>query len=377
MMLNIPCGRRGQFLNQRMSYLKFKLKNTSVVVAGETAPIAPDYAAASIISRLELYHGSNLLEQVHEYGMLYNLWLDISGSAEAHKHTGSMLEGMNASTERTGESLASGADSVYCIPLLSGIVGTLQSKYLPTGDMNGGDLRLELTLANAADGVVGSGNAAAARSWQVSDVELMLEYVELNSEAAKMISAQNAGGYMISFDSFANYASTVEQGATNMNTLIPARYSSLKTLFTVFRTQETIGKSTSTTISGRVNPFVSQGQWYYSIGGKNVPSTPVKTDTEAFAELSKALHIFGTIESTSMIKKSTWTATAGTYLVATDLETMAHKSKLTESGINTLSANTHLIGQFAGSTNKAVRVDTFAHYDGILIIQNGLCSVQF
>ena len=30
-LLNIPCGRRGQYLNHRMSYLKFKVTNTAAV----------------------------------------------------------------------------------------------------------------------------------------------------------------------------------------------------------------------------------------------------------------------------------------------------------------------------------------------------------
>ena len=70
---------------------------------------------------------------------------------------------------------------------------------------------------------------------------------------------------------------------------------------------------------------------------------------------------------------------AGPYIVAADLETLAHKSKLTESGINTLSANTHLIIQFRGTNELAASlwVDTFAHYDAILLIQDGVCSVQF
>ncbi len=74
----------------------------------------------------------------------------------------------------------------------------------------------------------------------MSDVELMLEYVELNLEAARIISAQNTGGYAINFDSFADYASTVAAGK-NANILIPARYSSLKMLFPIFRPSTDIG----------------------------------------------------------------------------------------------------------------------------------------
>jgi hypothetical protein len=80
-----------------------------------------------------------------------------------------------------------------------------------------------------------------------------------------------------------------------------------------------------------------------------------------------------------MIQRINWIAEAGTYIVAADLETLAHKSKLTESGINTLSANTHLIMQLFGANDvtAALRVDSFAHFDGLLIILNGVCTVQF
>jgi hypothetical protein len=368
-----------------MSYLKFRVTNTSAITAGEVtggkqATIAPDYSVSSLISRLEIYHGSNLLEQIHEYGLLHTLWTDMTGCSDAHLTTGNVLEGMGTSV-RVGENLTIGNSRVYAIPLLSGIIGCMQSKYLPTGDMSAGDLRVEITLTNNNNGIVVSQEASTAgtKSWKVSEVELMLEYVELNSSAAQMISSQNAGGYAISFDSFANYASTVASGGKNANILIPARYSSLKTLFSIFRIQDNINKDTEKSISARANPITDDGQWYYSIGGKNVPSTPVKSNTEAYAEMSKALHAFGAVDHTSMIQRSTWIADSGTYVIAADLETLAHKSKLTESGINTLSANTHLIMQFGGTNGlaAAVRVDTFAHYDAILLIQNGVCSVQF
>jgi hypothetical protein len=108
--------------------------------------------------------------------------------------------------------------------------------------MSGIDLRLEITLANVGDGVHTTGRSSTRIfGWTVGSVELMLEYVELNSEAYGMISSQNARGYMISFISFVNYASTVDVGATNTNIFIPARYSSLKTLFSIYRIQSNIG----------------------------------------------------------------------------------------------------------------------------------------
>jgi hypothetical protein len=103
----------------------------------------------------------------------------------------------------------------------------------------------------------------------------------------------------------------------------------------------------------------------------------VKTNTEAAAELCKALHAFGAQSHTSHITRATWTqAQDGTYVIAADLESLPHKSKLSESGVNKLSTNTYLIGQHTATTENHT-IHTFAHYDGILVCQNGLCSVQF
>ena len=114
----------------------------------------------------------------------------MTGCTDARTTNGNVIEGMST-TVRISEGLTVGSSRYYAIPLLSGIIGCTQSKYLPTGDMSAGDLRVEITLAINNDGVTSSttDTTAGAKTWTVSDAELMLEYVELNSEAARMISA--------------------------------------------------------------------------------------------------------------------------------------------------------------------------------------------
>jgi hypothetical protein len=241
--------------------------------------------------------------------------------------------------------------------------------------MTAGDLWLEMTLAEVVPGVVGAG---AVPKYTVSEVELMLEYIDLASNAARMVSQSNAGGYIISFDSFANVASSLEVGAAGMNILIPARYSSLKTLFTIVRETAKITTHTAASISGRTNLFGDGGCWYYNIGGKDIPSTPMKTNTEAAGEFVKALHAFGAQSHTSMFTCPSWIhARDGIYIIGADLERLPHKSKLSESGVDTLSTNTYLIGQFPAQTAQDQTIHTWGHFDGILVIQNGLASVQF
>ena len=89
---------------------------------------------------------------------------------------------------------------------------------------------------------------------------------------------------------------------------------------------------------------------------KEYPIDPVKTNTEAVAKLSKSLHAFGAQSHTSLITRATWIADEGTYLISADLESQPHKSKLSESGVNTLSTNTYLIGQFKVVLAKALNV---------------------
>ena len=372
MMFTIPCGRMGQFLNQKMSYLQFKLENKTNV-AGKTTQF--DFSASSIISTIEVYHGSNLLESIREYNVLHTMWEDMIGDEDNLKNTGSVLAGVHETTDRTGAVIAINSKISVAIPIVSGVIGVLASKFLPVGDMTAGDLRVEITLATAADGMVSTD--ANAVDWRVADPKLQLEYIELNSEAARMISQQNAGGYVISSESYANYANTVPAAVSNANVLIPARYSSLKTLFTVFRPQANIGSPNSKTVSSRANPFTGSWGAYYSIGGKNIPSTPISDTTEAYAELCKSLHSFGAVSASSLLNKSVYTAAAGGFVLAQDLETQSHRSRVSEQGVNTLSSNVHLVAQFGGGLAAALRVDTFGHYDFVVLIQGGVAIVRF
>ncbi len=68
---------------------------------------------------------------------------------------------------------------------------------------------------------------------------------------------------------------------------------SLKTVFTIVRNSDNLANYAKKSLSARLNLFGETGRWYFSIGGKNIPSTLVKTSTEAAAELCKALHAFG------------------------------------------------------------------------------------
>eukprot|EP00873_Tetraselmis_striata_P013010 jgi/Tetstr1/433274/TSEL_022562.t1 len=335
-LINIPCGRRGHYLNTRMSYLRFSVKNKDTANTFQ-----PDYTAASFIQSLSVYHGANLLEQIHEYNALFHLFMDLQGSFEELIGAGNILYGTSGTTKREGATLAADSTTYFCIPLMSGIIGGLQSKYLPTGAMTGGDLRLELTLAATNAAVEGT-----APDWEIGNVELQLEVVEVTSEVDRMIQQTNPR-YVISYESFANYTNSIESAEGQISKLIPARFSSLKTLYTIFRKQTDLTADASKSVTSR--PTCGLKNWYYSVSGENIPQTPVRENVESFAELQKALHVFGSADNNSTFTLANYTGAAGgsadnAFAIGQNLEVLSHKSTLTESGKNTLNTNCYLLG---------------------------------
>eukprot|EP00873_Tetraselmis_striata_P035333 jgi/Tetstr1/455597/TSEL_042409.t1 len=367
-LINIPCGRRGHYLNTRMSYLRFSVKNKDTANTFQ-----PDYTAASFIQSLSLYHGANLLEQIHEYNALFHLFMDLQGSFEELIGAGNILYGTSGTTKREGATLAAASTTYFCIPLMSGIIGGLQSKYLPTGAMTGGDLRLELTLAATNAAVVGT-----APDWEIGNVELQLEFVEVTSEVDRMIQQANPR-YVISYESFANYTNSIESAEGQINKLIPARFSSLKTLYTIFRKQTDLTAAASKSVTSR--PTCGLKNWYYSVSGENIPQTPVRENVESFAELQKALHVFGSADNNSIFSLANYTGTAGgsadnAFAIGQNLEVLSHKSTLTESGKNTLNTNCYLLGSVT-TGSAAYQISTYAHFDAVLIIENGVATSAF
>ena len=72
---------------------------------------------------------------------------------------------------------------------------------------------------------------------------------------------------------------------------------------------------------------------------------------------------------------NTNSATRCSFAIGQKFETLSHKSSLAESGKNTLNTNCYLLGTVAGA--KDLLISTWAHYDGVLVIENGVASSAF
>jgi hypothetical protein len=69
--------------------------------------------------------GGGVLEHIEEYNALFHALVDVSGDANQVTYACTIAEGFNQ--EINGD-----APRVFCIPLMSVVVGSIQHKYLPS-----------------------------------------------------------------------------------------------------------------------------------------------------------------------------------------------------------------------------------------------------
>ena len=345
----LPTGRKGTWLDQSQSYLKFSVQfaSTNGSAAGSTG-VYLDNTAYSFFQRCDIYHSSNLLETINEYGQLANFLLDTSLTA-SDKAGLSPLIGSNADTifanliapaintaivplrqagDRSGQTfpsvnlgapalISTGIPYTFCLPMLSGVIGVNASKMLPVGKL-ASPLRVELYLS-ANDDAIYYGTAAAGAVWQLINVEFCACYVEIQDDSLDLIS--NDETQYISTTTY-RQASTYLPAATSgeFTTLLPFRAASITALYARFRNYgsatQGVNASAAYRKSSSINPNLSY--FYFRIGSSLYPNKPiyltngslVGTGAEAYGELLKSFHALSSSIGNSAINFQSYNVAA-------------------------------------------------------------------
>ena len=348
-----PTGRKGTWLDQSQSYLKFSVQfaATANVNVGGTG-IYLDNSAYSFIQRMDIYNSSNLLETINEYGQLANFLMDTS-LTQSDKAGLSTLIGTNATTSNTilvnttptavfaqnqvvsalssnlqtagdrsglscaavivGNGIGTAIPYTFSLPLLSGVIGINASKMLPVGKLHA-PIRVEMYLA-ANDDAIYYGLAGAGAIWQLVNVEFCACYVEIQDDSLDTNLAPGEQEY-ISTTTY-RQASTYMPAATSgeFTTLLPFRAASITALYARFRPFGTAIQGANATAAYRkgasINPNLSF--YYFRIGSSVYPNKPVYlingslvgTGAEGYGELLKSFHaLSSTIGNTALTYNS-------------------------------------------------------------------------
>ena len=193
--------------------LRFTINNTAVAAN----LMSLDYNAGAIIKRLRIFHNSQLLEDCDNYNRLRQIITDVSQSPVNSSTISSVLEGtpvsgitntvqsLNIVPETVALSIAGQTSKTYQVQLVSGLIGSLAVKSLPTHAMSSGPLRIEIELetensailSQPADPAAAPPVVARPASWTISDVSLRATYVQVSSAAQALIDQAVGGRYMV------------------------------------------------------------------------------------------------------------------------------------------------------------------------------------
>ena len=294
--------------------------------------------AHGLIFKLQVYHGSNLLETIENYNTLSKMLFDLQVSTPQSNGKYSILAGTSteyASAVIAQNATANGSDLTttqalanslktsfnalrnsskyinmgrrlnnygtaiaidgtvsldFCIPLIS-IIGSLSPKFTPLFACKSAPIRLELTLVTDPLQAICSHVALATdgNDMVVDQIEFIASMMELSDSAISIINS-NTGGRPLqyTFQDWRNYrwASSVPDAVTNLSMPIPAKYASLKALFIASKRTNTSGALT-------FNPFPAEKaflqQYQFRIGAELYPSKPPTFVSDFFSETLKAI----------------------------------------------------------------------------------------
>ena len=397
---NIPTG-YNNLMSAKDSVFKFNFNCKAPAAIPTTVSFLNRCGAFGCIQRLRIFHGSVLLSDIDNYNVLMDLLINAQLSTDIVGGKFSILCGtgintgynMLAPTHTYRPVLANDAEFSLpvCLPLMS--ILTLSNNYVPLFAMMGSPIRIEIQLVSSLLQVVGCNNGQVIPSVTrkfVDNVELICNIMELSDSGMSIIknAIGNAPLQWVTQD-YRNYAfnAALQNAVTQVSVPISAKFNSLNSLFFTFRTQA--NASGLATFSATESCNYNLAEYFFRIGSKTLPYKPPNTYPEMFSELLRAIgsvsdvNMESNISYTSFVKvlpdATAATSVYGSFYVGIDLESYSSAPLDTVySGLNTSTDDIFANFRFnanAGAPN--VRIDTFAMYDVLILIENGQCQVQY
>jgi hypothetical protein len=383
-----------------------------------------------LIQRIRIYHGSNLIEDQDNYGLLAKMLFDLQVPTDSAygkynilagtrndlitpnsatsliatypcDSAAHILECINAKTVASSSNqINSGASlgvlgantastpTTYCLNLIS-LVGSLcSSNYLPLFACTSAPLRVEIQLVSNPENCLAS--TTALSSVTLNNVEYIANFMELSDEAMGVING-SLGGQPLQFalQGYRNYGysySLPQNTNTQVNMPIPAKFSSLKSFMITVRDKQLGGLT--------FFPFSSVTcgitQYYFRVGSQIVPSKAPATVPEYFSEVLKAMGSMSDLAyqpsielasysmSASAVLDAAGTTNSGSFYIGLDLENYPNATKDTMfAGYNSSTDDIYAVINFTSPSAQTVRFDAYALYDQVIVFQNNTCYVKY
>jgi len=393
--LNIPT-RNNLVMVPSESYLKFKVTATA---GGAANFFRWDACGAhGVIQRIRVFHGSNLLQDIDNYGMLCKMLYDIQVPTPSNYGKNNITTGTRNDTtvilpllaagasyaqadmtslksaplsvlqtnsgERIGGNLAltasaSSVSETYALNLVSLIGSLCSANYLPLFGMTSAPLRVEIQLVNGIQKALACSNATSTIA--LSNVEYVGNFIELGDSAMGMIrSSLNGSPLQLVFPDYRNYNGSYAVPATSSSVFfpIPAKFSSLKALLVASRDKND-GTATFFPFS---SVKLGMTQYQFRVGSQVVPSKPPDNVPEYFCELLKAIGSISDLNSSPSIDKTSYSLDTSTANNDTDNITNDIAANV-KYGVSTVSSGSFYVGLDLENYSSANKESIFAGYN--------------
>lgn len=425
--IEIPCGREGQYLFPKDSFIEAKVRVNYTSVSTTVGSIAIDQSCYALFNRMRIYHGSNMVEdtlytnrlwtsiydlQVNENKrrndcinkMVYDNSTVFSGGVGAGAGSNTGLLGYNLVYIPTATTASTAVDSTavdFCFQLPSALLGTLAQKALPIGLMSASSLYLELELASIATAFINSLSAGTfvINSFTVSDIYYNAKISTLPSDVHSLILQSTGGTINLPSVSYKTEMKTIATGSSAFNDKFSFQFSSLKNFLFWFQNSTSATDITKRSISSR--PRANLNDYYLSINGEVFPSQAIANPSRMFSELLRAYDALsdnsmgGILTYQNYINSNTHTTADDTLVDATNqFSASAKTQKRFLAGINldrfgsgtndTLLHGTSSIGQminvqlnFSSATSEVLNLYASVMFDVVYRIDGGLLLAQY
>lgn len=393
---SLPSG-KFSFINGQNSYIVMDIR--AKYTASTTTAAAIGFcngSASSLIRSMEVQLQSQSVELLDKYNVFAGLVEDfqsigrtgtvmnilgggpnaVDGSV-ANTVKQSIQLGTVSAFSATGSVTAAAVTGPYyrvAIPLYSSVLGNLQQQVMPAAD----GIRLRLTFESSDVPILWSGGGTlTANSYDITRLALEMDYLDVAPEVHSQLVAEAGGVLRQHGSAVANFGTSIAASGTQQSILIPARFSSLKNFFTVFRVTANVTAAAKNSTGDRYNPNLVD--YVYRIDGRNYPAVNVIAGIggasyvplagEVFMELAKCFHAlhsaaFDCVFDGANYVDSTGTNNTGSFAIGIDME-QDQAGKVVISGMDTNSSNTYLDLNLQAAPT-ACNCDTFAVYDLII-----------
>lgn len=395
----IPCGRKNTFLDPTQSFMKITVKNNDADASFF------DGCAISLINRADTYHAGNLIDQILNYNRVGNYLLNNTLTVSQRANLSTSM-GFAADGSKLGFSLAQNDYFTACLPILGNLwMGA--DKLIPVGILSD-DIECQWLLETTANAFYNAG-AATPTDYSVSCFELHLAYVEISDEAMGQVRQTMGQQTYIHGNTYRVAPLSLESTASgSVTTLVPARYSSLRSLHFV-PSPSSYQVYNAYSIGGTVNPNIATAQ--VRVGQLTVPNKPLEFIranlvggfAEAYQSIQRALHSVGSTDCEGVYTLEGFNVATGpigvgtpflntpvdaipainassvpSFAFAQELESVAHKNSVLVAGMNTLSTNVFLDLTISAANGQAYTIYSIHNIDSILVIDNttGIMTVR-